>query len=135
MAQTEAEHHEFGPFRLDVAERRLERDGQPIVLTDKLFELLLLLVRHRGRAISKTELMRQLWPDTVVEENNLTVNISLLRKALGEGAADRRYIEALPRRGYRFVGTPDAAAQAAAKLDPAAPAAAEQAQPAPLASA
>jgi tetratricopeptide (TPR) repeat protein len=79
--------------------------------------------------------MRQLWPDTVVEENNLTVNVSLLRKALGEGAADRRYIETLPRRGYRFVASPDAAAQGSAKRDAAAPAVAEQAQPAPLASA
>lgn len=134
MAEIAAEQHEFGPFRLDVAERRLERDGQPIVLTDKLFELLLLLVRHRGRAMSKTELMRQLWPDTVVEENNLTVNVSLLRKALGEGAGDRRYIETLPRRGYRFVATPDAA-RGSAKLGPAAPAVAAQSQSAPLASA
>jgi DNA-binding winged helix-turn-helix (wHTH) protein/tetratricopeptide (TPR) repeat protein len=74
-----------------------------VPLTDKVFELLLLLVQNPGRALSKVELMQRLWPDTVVEENNLTVNVSSLRKALGESPGERRYIETLARRGYRFV--------------------------------
>src|SRR5687768_3303242 len=103
MSEGAPDVYEFGPFRLDAVERQLSREGTPVALTDKVFELLLLLVRHRGQALTKAELMDSLWPDTVVEENNLTVNISLLRKALGEGASERRYIETLSRRGYRFV--------------------------------
>jgi DNA-binding winged helix-turn-helix (wHTH) protein len=95
--------YEFGPFRVDGRERTLLRDGSPIALTDKVFELLWLLVQNRGHALAKAELMQALWPDTVVEENNLTVNMSTLRKALGESAGQRRYIETLSRRGYRFV--------------------------------
>jgi DNA-binding winged helix-turn-helix (wHTH) protein/tetratricopeptide (TPR) repeat protein len=94
---------EFGPFRLDGAERTLLRAGVQVALTDKVFDLLALLVQNRGHALTKAELMQSLWPDTVVEENNLTVNISTLRKALGETAGERRYIETLSRRGYRFV--------------------------------
>lgn len=95
--------YEFGPFSLDELERQLLDRGQPVPLTDKVFELLLLLVQNPGRALSKLELMQRLWPDTVVEENNLTVNMSTLRKALGESRGERRYIETLARRGYRFV--------------------------------
>lgn len=95
--------YEFGPFRVDGRERTLTREGAPIALTDKVFELLWLLVQNRGHALTKAELMQALWPDTVVEENNLTVNMSTLRKALGESAGQRRYIETLARRGYRFV--------------------------------
>jgi len=95
--------YEFGPFRVDGAERTLLRDGAPVALTDKVFDLLLLLVQNRGHALTKAELMQALWPDTVVEENNLTVNMSTLRKALGESGGQRRYIETLARRGYRFV--------------------------------
>lgn len=94
---------EFGPFRLDRSEHRLWCDGKPVALTEKVFELLSLLVQSRGRMLTKLELMSQLWPDAVVEENNLTVQVSALRKALGEGASERRYIETLARRGYRFV--------------------------------
>src|SRR5688500_16353731 len=94
--------YEFGPFRLDVAERTLQSGGSPVPLTAKVFELLVRLVQNRGRALGKIEIMSRLWPDTVVEENNLTVNISVLRKALGERASERRYIETLSRRGYRF---------------------------------
>jgi DNA-binding winged helix-turn-helix (wHTH) protein/tetratricopeptide (TPR) repeat protein len=95
--------YEFGPFRVDGAERTLLCEGSQIALTDKVFDLLWLLVQNRGHALTKAELMQGLWPDTVVEENNLTVNISTLRKALGENAGQRRYIETLSRRGYRFV--------------------------------
>ncbi|HTV17363.1 MAG TPA: AAA family ATPase, partial [Polyangiaceae bacterium] len=103
MPPTPEHVYEFGPFRVDGVERTLERDGSSIALTDKVFELLLLLVQNRGHVLSKAELMQALWPDTVVEENNLTVNMSTLRKALGESAGQRRYIETLARRGYRFI--------------------------------
>ena len=95
--------YEFGPFRLDVSERLLSRDGEPVPLTGKVFELLVLLIRNRGHALSKDELMNRLWPDTIVEENNLTVNMSALRKALNDDSTHPQYIETVPRRGYRFV--------------------------------
>jgi len=68
--------YSFGPFHLDVAKRILLREGNPVALTQRLFETLLALVENRGRVIGKDELMTKLWPDTVVEEANLTVNIS-----------------------------------------------------------
>src|SRR5689334_3907782 len=94
---------EFGPFRVDVGEARLIRDGETVPLWPKAFEILRVLVESQGRVLSKEELMSRVWPDTFVEENNLTVNISALRKALGEGAGGAKYIETVPRRGYRFV--------------------------------
>src|SRR6185369_12121266 len=97
-----ATHYEFGPFRLDTVERALVRDGRTLNLPPKLYDTLLILLRNHGHALEKQELMRELWPDSFVEEGNLTQNISLLRKMLGEGA-DERYIETIPRRGYRFV--------------------------------
>ena len=95
--------YEFGPFRLDVAKRILLREGQTVALTQRLFETLLALVENSGRVIAKDELMSRLWPDTVVEEANLTVNISALRKILGETAGEHRYIATIPGRGYQFV--------------------------------
>jgi DNA-binding winged helix-turn-helix (wHTH) protein/Flp pilus assembly protein TadD len=95
--------YEFGPFRLDLAERVLLRDGRPLTLTPKAFDLLLALVERRGHVIEKDELMAAVWPDTAVEESNLTHHISVLRKALGESAGERAYIETVPRRGYRFL--------------------------------
>src|SRR5262244_1160512 len=97
--------YEFGPFRLDGARHLLLRDGQPVPLTTKALDTLLALVEHDGHLVEKDKLMRQVWPDTVVEEGNLTVTISMLRKALGEGPSEHRYIETVPRRGYRFVAT------------------------------
>jgi DNA-binding winged helix-turn-helix (wHTH) protein/TolB-like protein/Tfp pilus assembly protein PilF len=94
----------FGPFLLDSRERRLLRDGQPVPLTIKAFDLLEVLAKNDGRLLRKEELLRLVWSDAVVEENNLTVTVSALRKALGEGPSDRQYIETVPRRGYRFVG-------------------------------
>jgi DNA-binding winged helix-turn-helix (wHTH) protein len=94
---------EFGPFCVDGVERQLLCEGRPVALTDKVFELLLLFVRNRGRALDKSELMSAIWPDSIVEENNLTVNVSALRKALGDNGSERRYIQTLARRGYRFV--------------------------------
>ena len=109
----------FGPFVLDPRERRLLRDGEVVPLTVKAFDLLQVLVENQGHLLAKEELLRRVWPDAVVEENNLTVTISALRKALDEGPTDRQYIETVPRRGYRFVA------------DLQAPAASEDAAPGP----
>lgn len=95
--------YDFGPFRVDASERLLLRNGAPIPLTPKVFDLLLLLMRNLGNVLSKDEIMSKLWPDTIVEENNLTVNMSALRKALNDDSSQPQYIETIPRRGYRFV--------------------------------
>lgn len=95
--------YEFGRFRLNVAERILSRDGEVVPLTPKVLDILLTLVEHRGQVVSKEDLMKRVWPDTFVEEGNLTQNISLLRKALGESPGGVQFIETVPRRGYRFV--------------------------------
>jgi DNA-binding winged helix-turn-helix (wHTH) protein/tetratricopeptide (TPR) repeat protein len=89
--------YSFGPFLLDTRERVLLRDGELVPLTAKVFETLVVLVENNGHALEKEELIKTLWPDTFVEEGNLTQNVSRLRKVLGED-----YIETLPRRGYRF---------------------------------
>jgi len=93
----------FGPFRLDPMERLLVRDGETIPLTGKAFDTLLLLVQNSGHALEKDELLKAVWPDTFVEEGNLTQNIWLVRKALGDETTAPRYIETVPKRGYRFV--------------------------------
>src|SRR5215510_5512888 len=98
MPTDEASVYEFGDFRLDVRERRLLRDGRPISLTAKVFETLKILLDRPGRLVTKDELMRHIWPDAVVEENNLSHNISVLRQALGD--KDRNsaaFIETVPR--------------------------------------
>jgi DNA-binding winged helix-turn-helix (wHTH) protein/tetratricopeptide (TPR) repeat protein len=95
--------YEFGPFRLETRERRLLKDGQPISLQPKVFDTLGLLVENAGHVVTKGELMASLWPGTSVEEGNLTKNIWLIRKALGESEGENRYIETVPRAGYRFV--------------------------------
>jgi DNA-binding winged helix-turn-helix (wHTH) protein/TolB-like protein len=101
MRQSTQHHYEFGPFQLETTERRLLRDGQPVALTAKVFDILLLLVQNHGHLLEKKELMQAVWPDSFVEEGNLTRSISTLRKALGEGEGE--YIETVPKRGYRFV--------------------------------
>ena len=103
MSQQTERLYEFGPFRLDPLKRLLLRAGQPVVLTSKSFDTLLVLVEHKGEVLRKGELMRRLWPDTSVEENNLTQQISALRRALGERAGEHRYIVTVPGRGYSFV--------------------------------
>jgi DNA-binding winged helix-turn-helix (wHTH) protein len=95
--------YEFGPFRLDPAERLLLRGQQPITLKPKTFDLLVLLVEHHGRLLTKQQLMDGLWPGTSVEEGNLTHTISTLRKALGDGQDGNQFVETVPTRGYRFV--------------------------------
>jgi DNA-binding winged helix-turn-helix (wHTH) protein/Tfp pilus assembly protein PilF len=95
--------YHFGPFRLDASKRGLQREGQAVPLTPRAFDTLLALVENRGRVVEKDELMRRVWPDVVVEEANLTQNVFTLRKALGEGSKEQRYIATVPRRGYQFV--------------------------------
>jgi DNA-binding winged helix-turn-helix (wHTH) protein len=96
-----AKAFEFGDFRLDPSDCKLLCRGEPVALTPKAFDLLLLLIENRGRLIEKETLMKRLWPDAFVDEANLANNISLLRKALGDSA---NMIQTVPRRGYRFVG-------------------------------
>ena len=97
--------YEFGVFRIDTRERQLLRNGDPVPLPPKVYDTLLVLVENRGHIVEKEALMKAVWPDTFVEEANLTVHISALRKALGETVSEHQYIETLPRRGYRFVST------------------------------
>ncbi|MBB5319363.1 winged helix-turn-helix domain-containing protein [Tunturibacter empetritectus] len=94
--------YEFSGFRFDPENHLLESDGNPISLTPKAFEILLVLVQNGSRLTTKEELMRKVWPDSFVEEANLTVNISALRRQLGESPDGHRYIETVPRKGYRF---------------------------------
>ena len=98
------ELYDFGQFRLDVAERVVTQGQQTIPLTPKAFDTLVLLIRNRGHVVEKDELLKQVWPDTFVEEAVLAVNVAALRKALNEGEAGCSYIETVPRRGYRFIG-------------------------------
>ena len=95
--------YEFDRFRIDTKRRLLTRDGEPIVLKAKALDTLVLLVQHAGRLLEKEELMNRLWPDTAVEEANLTQNIFEVRKALGEVPGEQRFIATVARRGYRFV--------------------------------
>ena len=95
FGQDTAEIYEFGPFRLEPRERKLSRNSEPVVLTPKAFDTLVLLVRYSGHLLEKEELIRTLWPDSFVEEGNLSNNIFVLRKALGE---DPQYIETIPKR-------------------------------------
>lgn len=102
---TERDHYvyEFDSYRLDPQERLLWRDGVMVWLTPKAFDTLLVLVEQSGRVLSKDELMDRIWPNSFVEEANLAQNISTLRKALGESTDGLKFIETLPKRGYRFI--------------------------------
>lgn len=95
--------YKFGAFRLDTSRNLLSRDGEPVPLRRKAYEALLILVRGGGRVIEKERMLRELWPDTFVEEGSLSVIVSALRKALGEERDGPKYIETIPRVGYRFV--------------------------------
>src|SRR5579862_8788082 len=102
MSRPEDVIWEFGSFRLDTAQRLLFRDGKLVPLSRKAVEILVFLVARQGQLVEKEELMQTVWPDAFVEESNLAVHISQLRKTLG--ADDGYRIETIPRRGYRFVG-------------------------------
>jgi DNA-binding winged helix-turn-helix (wHTH) protein/TolB-like protein/tetratricopeptide (TPR) repeat protein len=93
---------EFGPYRLEVATRRLLRNGEAVPLQPKAFDVLVALIERRDRVVDKAELMQLVWPDSFVEEANLTQTIFVLRKTLGSDASGADYIETVPRRGYRF---------------------------------
>ena len=97
--------YDFGHFRIDEVERVLLHAGEPLPLTAKVFDILLLLVENRGHVVEKERLMKEIWPDAFVEEGNLTQNISVLRKVLSAGEGSPQYIQTIPRRGYRFVGS------------------------------
>ena len=95
------EFYKFGPFRVDPEKESVLRAGEPVPLTPKTFQILLVLVRHSREVVTKDDLMKTVWPDTFVEETNLTRNIFMLRKALGD-TAQERYIVTVPGRGYRL---------------------------------
>jgi DNA-binding winged helix-turn-helix (wHTH) protein/TolB-like protein len=95
--------YEFGGFRLDPGQHLLLHQGEPVLLAPKAFELLVVLIQSDGRLQTKDDLMRQLWPNSFVEEANLTVNISALRKALGDSLDGQEFIETVPKHGYRFI--------------------------------
>lgn len=88
--------YEFGPYRLDAHARQLLRDGEPVQLPPKALETLLVLVEGGGQVLTREELIGRVWPDTFVEENNLSVHVSALRKALGDSDGGRPYIETVP---------------------------------------
>lgn len=99
----EKDIYQFGDFRLDVSKRLLAKAGKPVALTPKALEVLIILVKNRGQLVEKEELMRLVWSGTFVEENNLAFNVSTLRKLLADDFASPRFIETVPKRGYRFI--------------------------------
>src|ERR1700674_738965 len=99
MKVRQDEEYEFGSYRLNVTECKLWRGSEEIKLRPKLFNLLVVFIKHQGRMLEKEELIRSLWPDSIVEDSNLTVNINALRAVLNDGT----YIETVSKRGYRFV--------------------------------
>jgi TolB-like protein len=103
MKGSELPGYEFGEFRIEATKRLLLRNGAPVALTPKVFDTLLHLVKSQGKVVENDERMRVLWPDTVVEENNLNQNISTLRRVLGENRGENRYIATIPGRGYSFI--------------------------------
>jgi DNA-binding winged helix-turn-helix (wHTH) protein/tetratricopeptide (TPR) repeat protein len=103
MRDAEVPIYEFGEYRVDAGKLMLSRSGQPVPLTPKVFDTLLLLVKRSGEVLDKEALLRAVWPDTMVEENNLNQNISTLRRVFGESRGENRYIATVPGRGYRFM--------------------------------
>src|SRR6185295_673547 len=95
--------YRFGEFAVDCDQKVLFRLGKPLSLTPKVFDTLVMLIEDNGRVVPKQELLTRLWPDTFVEEANLTSNIQQLRKSLGDNARAPQYIETVPKRGYRFI--------------------------------
>jgi len=102
MSERGKRRYQFDAFCLDPEERLLLRDGKPVPLTPKVFDTLVVLIKNGGHLVLKDELMQAVWPDSFVEEMNLSRNISELRKALGESVQEQRYIVTVPGRGYRF---------------------------------
>ena len=100
-----ASQYEFGHYRVDFNERSLTRDGEPVHLPPKTFDLLLVLLSNAGHLVQKAELRQRVWPDTFVDDVNMAQHVSILRKALHDGENGCRYIETMPRLGYRFAAT------------------------------
>ena len=103
MENSEQHVYELGPFRIDPHDRLLLREGKPVPLTAKAFDTLLVLVRRGGHLVEKAELMKAVWGDCFVEDGNLAVTVSMLRKALGDEGEERRYIQTVAKRGYRLI--------------------------------
>ena len=103
MSSEAGQSYQFGPFRLDLSEHTLLRDGQLVPLTPKVSDVLGVLVRHSGHLVTKETLLREVWPGSFVEEGALNRTVSVLRKALGDSPSGQKYIETVPKRGYRFV--------------------------------
>jgi DNA-binding winged helix-turn-helix (wHTH) protein/tetratricopeptide (TPR) repeat protein len=110
MGPQESRIYRFGAFRVEPGARSLTRNEQPVPLTPKAFDLLLYMARNPGRLLTKEELLGAVWPDSIVEEGNLSQNVFLLRKALGETSKENRYILTIPGRGYQFVAPMEAEA-------------------------
>ncbi len=104
MNEPQTSCYKFGKFRVDQAKRLLRRgDNEIVPLTPKVFDTLLYLVRNAKKVVEKDELMREIWADTIVEENNLSQNISILRRTLGEKRGEHRFIATIPGKGFKFV--------------------------------
>ena len=103
MSSQDNQLYEFGPYVIDARSRILLKDGTTVRLTPKAFDTLLVLVRHASQVVEKEQLLKEVWPDIFVEEGSLSHNIHGLRKALGDDSSEPRYIETIPKRGYRFV--------------------------------
>src|SRR5215211_7225915 len=103
MSQQNTDHIAFAEFELDRAHRKLYRDGQPVAMYGKTFDLLEFLIANNGSIVTKDQILENVWPDQFVEESNLSVQVSALRKALGEKADDPRFLVTIPGKGYKFV--------------------------------
>src|SRR5262245_25466157 len=110
------EIYEFGPFRLEVKERRLLRSSEAVQLRSKVFDTLRVLIENHGRLVSKAELMKAVWPDAFVDEGNLAHNLTVLRKALGDMRTGRISIETIPGQGYRFIADVKVVMESGAEL-------------------
>lgn len=109
--------YRFCEFELDLSEETLLSNGQKLLINRRMFQVLLVLVEHSGEIITKNEFFDKVWEGSFVEDNNLTVTMTALRKALGDDAKQARFIENLPRRGYRFIAPVSAIAMPAASED------------------
>src|SRR3954467_4640237 len=102
----------FGPFRLQAAQRRIEKDGNPVLLAARAFDILVALIERAGTVVSKNELITRVWPGVTVDESSLRVHVAALRKALGDGKAGARYLSTVSGQGYCFVGQLSSSADA-----------------------
>src|SRR5687768_1885685 len=103
MSSQENQLYEFGPYVMDARSRILLKDGATVRLTPKAFDILLVLVKHASQVVEKEQLLREVWPGIFVDEGSLSHNIHGLRKVFGDDSSAPRYIETIPKRGYRFV--------------------------------